>query len=75
MTNRKKGILFGTAIAFGLYLGSTKFIAPGEAGVLASVEPLTAILLSVFLLHADFGIIDTAGSACILLTVLLLARK
>lgn len=68
-------VLFGTVIAFWLYLGSTKYIQPGEAGVLASVEPVTAIILSILLLGQPLTLLDIAGSACILRTVALLARK
>ena len=68
-------IAFGSVAAFTLYLGSTRYIQPGEAGVLASVEPLTAIVLSVALLGASFGVLDLLGSACILATVVLLARR
>lgn len=67
-------VLFGTVAAFGLYLNSTKYIQPSEAGVLASVEPLTAIILSVVLLGAHFMAMDFLGSACILATVVILAR-
>jgi drug/metabolite transporter (DMT)-like permease len=68
-------IIFGSVLAFWFYLGSTKYIQPGEAGVLASVEPLTAIILSVSLLGQPFGWLDFLGSACILLTVFILARQ
>lgn len=68
-------IVFGSVAAFALYLGSTKYIQPSEAGVLASVEPLTAIVLSVALLGASFGLLDVLGSASILATVVLLARQ
>ena len=68
-------ILFGSVLAFWFYLGSTKYIQPGEAGVLASVEPLTAIVLSVLLLGSSFGWLDFLGSACILLTVFILAHR
>ena len=54
-------IVFGSVAAFALYLGSTKYIQPSEAGVLASVEPLTAIVLSVALLGASFGVLDVLG--------------
>ncbi|MDY6267506.1 MAG: EamA family transporter [Selenomonadaceae bacterium] len=67
-------VLFGTVAAVWLYLNSTKYIQPSEAGVLASVEPLTAIILSVVLLGASFGAMDVLGSACILATVAILSR-
>jgi len=67
-------VLFGTVAAFGLYLNSTRYIQPSEAGVLASVEPLTAIILSVVLFGTSFVAMDFFGSACILATVAILAR-
>ncbi|MBP5200428.1 MAG: EamA family transporter [Schwartzia sp.] len=68
-------ILFGTVMAFGCYLGSLKYIQPTEASVLGSIEPLSAILLSVLLLGTPFDVMDALGSALILCTVFLLARK
>lgn len=68
-------IVFGSVLAFWLYLGSTKYIQPAEAGVLASVEPLTAIILSVVLLAQPFGFMDFLGSICILATVVILSRQ
>ena len=66
-------ILCGTVMAFGCYLGSLKYIRPTEASILGSIEPLTAILLSVLMLHIPFGFMDVLGSALILSTVFLLA--
>ena len=66
-------IVCGTVMAFGCYLGSLKYIRPTETSVLGAVEPLTAILLSVLLLHIPFGLMDAMGSALILSTVFLLA--
>ncbi|MBQ1469875.1 MAG: EamA family transporter [Schwartzia sp.] len=68
-------LIFGTVFAFWLYLGSTQYIQPGEAGVLASVEPVTAIVISSLLLGQSFELMDIAGSALILLTVFILARR
>lgn len=68
-------IIFGTVLAFWFYLGSTKYIQPAETGVLASMEPLTAIVLSVLLLGASFGLAEILGAVCILATVAILARS
>lgn len=68
-------IVFGTVIAFGCYLGSIKYIQPAEAGILGSLEPLSAIILSVIFLGADFTVLDIFGTALILSTVVLLARQ
>lgn len=68
-------LIFGTVFAFWLYLGSTQYIQPGEAGVLASVEPVTAIVISALLLDQSFEAMDFVGSGLILLTVFILARR
>lgn len=68
-------IVFGTVVAFGCYLGSTKYIEPTEAGILGSIEPLSAIILSVVFLGTGFGLFDIAGTSLIIGTVLLLAKK
>lgn len=68
-------IIFGTVVAFGCYLGSLKYIQPTEASVLGSIEPLTAIALSVLLLGIPFAFMDALGSAMILGGVFLLAKK
>jgi len=68
-------IVFGTVIAFGCYLGSIKYIQPAEASILGSVEPLSAIILSIIFLNASFGFMDIIGTALIIGTVFLLARK
>ncbi len=65
-------ILFGTVMAFGCYVGSLKYIQPTEASILGSLEPLTAILLSVQLLHVPFTVMDALGSGLIIGAVLLL---
>ncbi|WP_040952573.1 EamA family transporter [Gorillibacterium massiliense] len=66
-------ILFGTIIAFLCYLESTKYISGAEASIFASVEPLSAALLSVFWLHVSFGLFEWLGTLCILVTVGLLS--
>ncbi len=68
-------IIFGTVVAFGCYLGSIKYIQPAEASILGSVEPLAAILLSIAFLHASFDLMDMGGTALIIGTVFLLAKR
>lgn len=68
-------IVFGTVVAFGCYLGSIKYIQPAEAGMLGSLEPLAAIIFSMLFLGASFGLMDVLGTALILGTVFLLARR
>jgi drug/metabolite transporter (DMT)-like permease len=66
-------ILFGTLIAFYLYLDSLKYITPTETGLLASIEPLSATIASVIWLHVPFGWIEFIGGFCIILTVTVLS--
>ncbi|MGN0941451.1 MAG: DMT family transporter [Selenomonadaceae bacterium] len=68
-------VIGGTVLAFSAYLGSTKYLLPSETGVLASTEPVTAIVLSILILGQPLTLMDILGSVCILLTVVLLARK
>lgn len=68
-------IIFGTIIAFWAYLESVKYIQPTETSTLASIEPLSAIVLSALLLNVPFGLIEILGAICIMSTVFILARK
>lgn len=68
-------ILFGTLIAFTLYLNAVKLIGGQKASVLASAEPLAATLLAVYWLQTSFSLMDWIGSVCIISTVLLLSYK
>lgn len=68
-------IIFGTVVAFGCYLGSTKYIEPTETSILGSVEPLSAIVFSVIFLGASFGVLDIAGTLLIISTVFFLAKR
>lgn len=66
-------VLFGTLIAFYLYLGSLKFITPSETSLLACVEPLSAASASVLWLHVHLGTATVLGGLSILITVVLLS--
>ena len=68
-------IIFGTIIAFWAYLESIKYIQPTETSTLASIEPLSAIILYALLLNVPFGFIEIFGAICIMSTVFILARK
>lgn len=67
-------ILFGTIIAFYSYLESIKYILPTETSTLASVEPLAAVILSIYCLNTPFGLIDFIGGLSIMATVFILSR-
>lgn len=65
----------GTIFAYTLYLQGVADIGAVRASMLASIEPVSATLFSVFWLHTQFQWIDLVGFVCILATVFLLAKK
>lgn len=67
-------VLFGTLIAFYLYLDSLRFILPSETSILASAEPLSAVVATVVWLHVPFGLFEWLGAFCIVGTVFALAN-
>ena len=67
-------VLCGTIVSFCCFLKSMEFIAPPIASMLTCFEPLSAVVLSVVLLGATFGVTEGIGAVCILMTVFLLAR-
>lgn len=68
-------IVFGTAIAFWLFLSSLRFIRPHIASVYEMLEPLSAVILSIALFDIIFGWPELLGSVLILAPVVLLALK
>lgn len=66
-------ILFGTLLAFYLYLSSLHYITPSETSLLASVEPLSAAAAAVLWLHVELGSATILGGLSIIMTVVLLA--
>lgn len=66
-------ILFGTLIAFYLYLASLSYLKPLETSMLGCAEPLSAALVSVVWLHVPFTLFDWLGALCIIGTVVSLA--
>lgn len=67
-------IIFGTLVAFLLFVESIRYLSPTESSLLSSVEPLSAVLASIAFLHVSFGLFQAVGAAFIILTVLLLSQ-
>ncbi|MEG0259151.1 MAG: EamA family transporter [Lysinibacillus sp.] len=61
-------IFFGT-VAFVLFLSSMKYISPVETSVLSSIEPLTAMVISVIVFGTSLGIWQLSGVVIMLLCV------
>ncbi|PLS03280.1 DMT family transporter [Neobacillus cucumis] len=68
-------IIFGTMIAFWFYIESLQSLAPKESSLLGSIEPLAAVLTTVFWLKEPFGLFQWVGTACIIGMILLLAMN
>ncbi|MDN4494384.1 DMT family transporter [Ureibacillus aquaedulcis] len=66
-------IIFGTMIAFWFYIESLQSLAPKESSLLGSIEPLAAVLTTVFWLREPFGIFQWIGALCILIMIVFLA--
>ncbi|MGZ4135417.1 MAG: EamA family transporter [Tumebacillaceae bacterium] len=68
-------ILLGTLVPFFLFLDSLRFITATEASLLASAEPLVAVIASVMWLHIPMHLFEGIGAFCIIATVLLLSMQ
>lgn len=68
-------VLFGTICSFVLYLGSTKFITPAEASIVAALEPLSSVVFAFFIFGLTFGLVELIGMALIILAVGVVARE
>jgi drug/metabolite transporter (DMT)-like permease len=67
-------VVFGTVLPFSLYLYGVECIGAVKASMLASSEPVTAVLLSALWLDTEFLPPDIIGIVFILLTVGLLSK-
>lgn len=56
-------VVVGTAIAFGLYLQGVSMIGPLKGSIMGSVEPVSAVVISVFWLGTRFTLPDFLGFA------------
>ncbi|MEO4055118.1 EamA family transporter [Solibacillus sp. CAU 1738] len=68
-------ILCGTVISFYSYLESLKYLSATETSLLACAEPLSAAITAVLFMGVAFGWIDWLGTLCILMTIVILAKK
>jgi drug/metabolite transporter (DMT)-like permease len=66
-------ILFGTMLAFWFYIESLQSLEPKETSLLSSLEPLAAVLTTVFWLKVPFGSFQWLGSLCMIGMIFLLA--
>ncbi len=61
--------VFGAGLSFMLYIVGLKHTAPAVASIVAMVEPVTASLFGVVVLHQTLAVVQMLGMALILVTV------
>lgn len=66
-------ILVGTVLSFSFYMEGVRMIGAPKASLLASVEPVTATVASVLVMHVFFAAADIMGIVCILAAVFILS--
>lgn len=66
-------IIFGTMLAFWFYIESLNHLSPKESSLLGSLEPVAAVVTTVFWLKDSFGWFQWIGTSCIMAMVLFLA--
>ena len=66
-------IIFGTMIAFWFFIASLQSLEPKETSLLGGLEPLSAVLTTVFWLQEPFGAFQWLGALCIFGMIFLLA--
>lgn len=66
-------VLFGTLIAYLVYLASLQYISATAASLLDAFEPLGATVVSVLMFHLHLGGPELLGGALIIATVCLMA--
>lgn len=68
-------VLFGTLMAFFLYLTSLHYLTPSETGLLATVEPISAVAASMIFLRVHLDSPSLWGAGLIITAVVLLTRS
>lgn len=66
-------IIFGTMLAFWFYIESLQSLSAKETSLLGNIEPLTAVLATVFWLNVPFGRFQWLGTALIIFMMVYLA--
>ncbi len=66
---------FGTLAAFYLYITALRLIGAQKTSLLSCAEPLSAAVLAVWWLGVSWGGMEWLGTACILVTIVLLAKE
>ncbi len=68
-------VIFGTILAFCLYMSGVKIIGPARASVIAAIEPVSAAMFAYLWLQTPLVLADAVGIALILSCLFLLSRR
>ncbi|MDO6450911.1 DMT family transporter [Oceanobacillus profundus] len=66
-------IIFGTTLAFWMFIKSLEYLEAKETTLLGTVEPLTAVVSSIIWLSIPFGLWQVIGMALILILIVYLS--
>ena len=66
-------IVFGTIIAFILYLTGVNIIGPTKASIIACIEPVASTICAILFLGVTFDFLDVIGFLCIISTIFIVA--
>ncbi|MFO8151825.1 DMT family transporter [Thioalkalivibrio sp.] len=61
--------VFGAGLSFALYINGLRHTAPAAASIVAMIEPVTATLFGVMILHESLALVQILGMGLILVTV------
>ncbi|MCI2056028.1 MAG: DMT family transporter [Oscillibacter sp.] len=68
-------IVFGSLVAFPLFMQGVTDIGPVKSSMLAATEPVAAAVFSAVWLKTQFTVASLVGFACIIVTIFLLAKS
>lgn len=66
-------VVVGTVLSFSFYMEGVRIIGAAKASLFASIEPVTATIATVLMMHAAFTAMDFIGFVFILAAVLMLS--
>lgn len=68
-------ILFGTALAYLIFLTSLRYLSSTLATVLTAVEPLLAAFLSIIVFHDHFTVVEILGFMAVIGSIMCLQKN
>lgn len=68
-------VIFGTLLAFYLYIGSLRYLPPHQASLLSCAEPISAVFSSVIWLNVSLNSYQYIGAALVILMTVLISLK